>query len=100
MIDITLTVDAADTDEQAMTVANNTTAFNALNQSHTVTYETSSHGYFITAIDGTAQNDTHSWLFFVNGEPPSVAANAYTVSDGDNVTFRFVSNEEAETYFE
>lgn len=101
-IAVTMTVDAgaAGTDTETLTVANNTTAFGALNASHAVEYQTSSQGIFITGIDGTTQNGTHSWLFFVNGDPPSVGANAYTLSDGDNVTFRFVSNEQAMEFFE
>lgn len=94
-IAISLAVDDGDTDEQALTVTNNTTAFEALNASHMVEYETSSYGYFITGIDGTTQNNTHSWMFFVNGEPPSVGANSYTLSDGDNVTFRLMDNDAA-----
>lgn len=98
---VLLTVDAGSTtDTQELVVSNNTTAFGVLEKNHDVTYEESSYGYFITGIDGTAMNDTHSWLFFVNGSPPSQSADSYVLSDADNVTFRFLSNEESKKYFE
>lgn len=99
-IDVTLQVQGPASSQQQLTVANNSSAFDVLNETHTVSYETGSYGYFITAIDGMQQNDTHSWIFLVNSDPPSVSADTYTVADGDNVTFRLMSNEASQDLFE
>lgn len=86
--------------EATVSVGENATAFDVLNRSHTVEYQTYESGLFITGIGGTAQNDTHSWVYLVNGSPPEVAADRLEVSSGTNVTFRFMSNDDARALFE
>lgn len=76
------------------------TAFAAVNKSHEVTYNRYEQGYFITAIGDLKQNKTHSWLYFVNGQPPTQAVNNYYLKDGDQVTYRYLGNKESKKYFE
>ncbi|MDY6766423.1 MAG: DUF4430 domain-containing protein [Candidatus Nanohaloarchaea archaeon] len=80
---------------ETVALAENATAFTALNASHTVTYREYTNGYFITGIDGLQQNETHSWMYFVNGEVPSTAANRYVLAENDSITFRYMSNDAA-----
>ncbi|MFB6144431.1 MAG: DUF4430 domain-containing protein [Candidatus Nanohaloarchaea archaeon] len=78
-------------DSSVVMVRNGSTAFKVLNSSHRVNYTEYSFGYFVTGIDGVQQNSTHSWLYFVNGEPASKAVNRLRVYGG-SVEFRFISN--------
>jgi len=89
----------AGTSEEKYTVNNGTTAFQVLNETHSVEYKEYSIGYFITSIDGVEQNTTHSWLYFINGDPSSVSSDRYYLSDGDILDFKFLSNEEGMKYF-
>jgi len=100
-ITVYLTVDyGSSTTREALKVLNQTTVFDALNQTHNVQYKEYSIGLFIISIDNVTQNSTHSWLYFVNGEPPMISADNYHLNNNDEVLFKFVSNEEAMKYFE
>ena len=57
-------------------------------------------GFFITEIDGIKQDESHSWLFFVNGKPASASADNTIVEEDAQIEFRFLSNNEAMKYFE
>lgn len=94
-IPVTVTINATDaaSGSDRVRVPVNASAFAALNATHTVTYDEYSFGYFVTGIDGLRQNDTHSWVYTVNGASPSVAVDRYTVERGDTVTFSFLPNE-------
>ncbi len=85
---------------RSMSLENGTSAFHALNSTFSVEYQESSMGIFITSIDGLAQNNTHSWVYVVNGDPPSVGAGQYRVRDGDSIGFRYMSNDRALKFFE
>ena len=89
----------ANTSEEKYTVNNGTTAFQILNETHSIEYKKYSIGYFIISIDGIEQNATHSWLYFVNDNPSSVSSDKYYLSDGDVLDFKFLSNEEGLKYF-
>lgn len=69
----------------------NSTAFDALNNSFEINYTEYDFGYFVTSINGVSQNETHSWLYFVNNEPANKAVNKYYLSEADNVTFSYTS---------
>lgn len=86
--------------EKILTVDNQTTAFGAINQTHSIEYKEYATGYYITSIDNVAQNKTHSWLYFVNQEPPQVSVDNYHLSNEDNLTFVFISNEKSMKFFE
>lgn len=86
--------------QKILTVDNQTTAFAVLNQTHSVGYKEYSMGYFITSIGNKSQNSTHSWLYFVNQEPPEISVDNYHLSDQDNLTFAFISNNESMKFFE
>ncbi len=73
----------------------------ALRKSHDVDgKEYEGMGFFITAIDDVKQDDSHSWIFFIDGKPAEKAASAIKVSDGMKVEFRYLSNDEAMKLFE
>ena len=40
---------------------------------------------YIDAIDGVSQDEIHGWQYWVNGDYATVAANLYTLDDGDFV---------------
>ncbi len=71
----------------------NSTVFDALNQTYSVEYTEYDFGYFVTSIDGLAQNETHSWLYYVNNESATTAVNNYVLDSGDNVTFRYTAQQ-------
>lgn len=76
------------------------TAFAILNSTAKVNYtEYKGMGRFITSINGVAQNSTHSWMYFVNGNLSVVSADNYYPNNNDNISFVFMSNAEAGKYF-
>lgn len=92
-ISVNLRVDYSDNVQSSLVMVDNgSTAFQALNSSHEVNYTEYSFGYFVTGIDGVNQNATHSWLYFVNGKPATKAVNKVRMSGGDDLDFRFISN--------
>ena len=88
------------TKKESLEVKNGSTAFQALNKTHIVEYKEYSFGYFITGIDEVRQNETHSWLYFVNGVPPLASVDNYVLEEEDILIFRFLSSEESMKYFE
>lgn len=100
-VEVSLLVDTGENIfEERVSVANNSSVFDALNQSFEVEYQEYSMGFFVTSIRNVSMDENHSWLYFVNGEVASKAVNNYLVSDGDNITFRYLNNSEASSYFE
>jgi len=87
-------------EKTSLMIENGTTAFRLVNDTHTIEYNEYSFGYFITGVDGVNQNDTHSWLYFVNGVPPLVSIDNYVLEDGDSVSLMLLSNDESMEYFE
>lgn len=79
-----------------VSVNNGSSAFHVLNSSHDVNHTEYSFGYFVTGIDGFQQNATHSWLYFVNEEPATEAVNKVEMNGGDELEFRFISNNRSE----
>jgi hypothetical protein len=69
----------------------NSTVFDAVNASFEIDYTEYEFGYFLTSIDGLTQNQTHSWVYYVDGEAATKAVNNYYLSDGDNITFEYTS---------
>jgi len=52
-------------------------------------------GKFVTSIDGFAQNETHSWMYYVNEEYAQVACDKYALTEDSSFSFKYMSNEEA-----
>jgi hypothetical protein len=99
---ITVTLNVVTPEEnlnRVLTVNNNSTAFDVLNSTYEVEYSDSDFGVFVTSINGVVMNDTHSWIYLVNSRPPEVAANRFDLSNRDNVTFRYISNEKSMEFF-
>jgi hypothetical protein len=66
----------------------------------TVDYKTYGElGASITGINGVSNDKNRYWLCLVNGEIPPVACSAYYPINGDVITFRYLTTEEAEAYF-
>jgi hypothetical protein len=100
-ISVTLNIDdGSDWTTENVQVANNSSVFDALNSSHEVEYREYDMGYFVTSIDGTGGEEDYSWLFFVNGESAQVSVDNYILDDQDNVTFRYLHNNETSQYVE
>ncbi len=47
-------------------------------------------GVFVKAIDGLEGNEERAWIYFVNGESGSIAADQYLLQSGDVVEWRYV----------
>lgn len=93
-IQVSLTLEKPnETVTEQVDVAVNSTVFDAINQTYPVEYTEYDFGYFVTSIDGLAQNETHSWLYYVNNESATTAVNNYVLNETDNVTFRYTANQ-------
>lgn len=93
-IQVSLTVEKPnETVTDQVDVAVNSTVFDAVNQTYPVEYMEYDFGYFVTSIDGLAQNDTHSWLYYVNNESATKAVNNYVLNESDSVTFGYTANQ-------
>ncbi len=64
-----------------------------------VDYRIFATGILITGINGVESDDDHYWLYFVNGEMPEVGSDYYHPVEGDVITFRYLTAEEAAEYF-
>lgn len=54
----------------------------------------SAYGTYVAAIGGLAEKEhggTSGWMYSVNGVTPNVACSAYTLSDGDNIVWYYVT---------
>ena len=67
------------------------TVFDQTRARFTVDFESSSMGVFIKSIDGVANTKSAYWLFYVNDQPASQAANTLTPQAGDKISWRLVS---------
>ena len=75
-------------------------ALDALVRVASVDYRTEGElGAIVTGINGVKADDNNFWLYFVNGEMPAVACSHYQPIDGDVITFRYLTAEEAANYF-
>lgn len=79
---------------------NRTTALGALDATgipYTVddSYYQDYGSLFVDSIDGRQTEGTSGWVYQVNGTAPSVGANVYEVSDGDEVVFYWSESMEA-----
>lgn|GEM_PF-554798 len=98
-IELSLKIEYGESIKENLIVENHTTAFQVLNKTHKVEYKEYPLGYFITGIDGIRQNETHSWLYFVNDSVIMESSDKYYLSYGDVLTFKFLSSEESMKYF-
>ncbi len=67
-------------------------AQNGCNPSVTYTAEGSGQSAYLTSIDGVTSNqggNGYYWIYFVNGQMPSVGFGAYTLSPGDSVAWDY-----------
>ena len=97
-VEVTLNIDDGDWSTENMVVENNSTVLGVLNTSHQVEYTEYDMGAFVTSIDGTGGQEDYSWLYFVNGESASSAVDRNYVSEGDNITFRYLHSNETSQY--
>ena len=81
---------------ETINVQNGTTIFEVLNSIARVEYkEYAGMGKFVTAIDGVAQSETYSWMYYVNDEFAPVACDKYELTEDSSFSFKYMSNEEA-----
>lgn len=74
---------------------NETTAFSILKDTldkEDIPYETQQYdfGIFVQSINGFESTADMAWIYFVNGESGNVAADQYTLENGDEVEWRYV----------
>lgn len=81
----------ADLRNESVSLTPNMTVFDAVNATYPVEYTEYDFGYLITSIDGLAQNDSHAWLYSVNGEEAMKAANNYPLNESDTIRFRYTA---------
>lgn len=83
-----------------LSVQENSTAFEVLNQTHHVGYEETELGYFIQSINQVEGEDHENWMFFINSEFAEVGAGQYEVQENDTIRFSLMSEEESSQYLE
>lgn len=64
-------------------------ALDLLKQIATVQTQDSSMGVFVTSINGIENTNTQYWMFYVNGELASVAADQYQTKSSDKIEWRY-----------
>jgi hypothetical protein len=81
---------------ETVEIQNGTTVFEVLDSITEVEYmEYSGMGKLVTSIDGVAQTETHSWMYYVNDEFAAVACDKYALTEDTSFSFKYMSNEEA-----
>ncbi len=96
---VALLIDRGLCDEQGfffdkeMVLAGQGSAFDALRETELkLTYDSSSFGPFVRAVNGLGAGDggsTSGWVYLVNGEAPAVSSGLFILSDGDVVQWRY-----------
>ena len=77
---------------EEMAVDQGTTALGALKATGLdVTVEDSDYGPFVTAIGTTANEGSSGWTYTVNGESPTVGADATELAAGDKLVWEYVT---------
>lgn len=75
--------------EQELKVQPGDTVFDLLNESGIkFSYKEYENGALVTSISGLP-NTSKSWMYYVNGEMPSVAVNKKMVEGGDLIKFKY-----------
>lgn len=103
-VKVTVEVDssAADGEElkqESVEVSEGATVLDALEASG-LDYSASSgqYGTYVTNIDGLAEKDhgaSSGWMFLINGEYATEAADVCTLADGDTVTWEYFAGDAA-----
>lgn len=70
---------------------NGKNALDLLKASHEVESQDSSIGIFVTAIDGTKNEDNKYWMFYVDGKLAASGADQYQTKDGEKIEWRYES---------
>ena len=65
------------------------TAYDLLREKYQVEADTSSFGVMVKSINGLAATDKEFWLYSVNGQQPSVAADKYQTKTGDKIEWDY-----------
>ena len=97
----TMTIDASDADKGVLYEANSTakkgaTVYDALiDTGLDLTITSSSGSTYVDGIEGVVASEVGpnaGWMFTVNGEMPSVGADALEITDGDQIEWTFTSD--------
>ena len=65
------------------------TAFDLLKESNEVATLESDTGVFVTKIDEVGGDPDTYWLYYVDGEPATMAADAYETQNGQTIEWRY-----------
>jgi hypothetical protein len=60
-----------------------------LRASHEVETQDSAIGAYVISIDGTGGDSNTFWLYYVDGEAGTIAADQYETSDGETIEWRY-----------
>jgi len=77
------------------TAKTGSSAFDALDKIAEVEATDGEYGKFITSINGASQDESHYWMFFVNGKLASVGSSSYVLESGDEIEFKLMDSQEA-----
>jgi hypothetical protein len=81
-----------ETTTETLTQVSGTTAFVALVGAAEIEYETyAGMGAMVTVINSIGGSTDYYWMYYVNGEMPSVGADAYELVDGDSVEWKYTA---------
>lgn len=62
----------------------------ANNQEIPLDYQQYDFGVFVKSINGVANTNEKSWIYFVNESSPEVGADNYSVKDGDVIEWKYI----------
>ncbi len=100
-VSYTITIDASDADKGVLYEASSTakkgaTVYDALvDTGLDLTVASSSGSTYVDGIDGVVASEVGpnaGWMFTVNGEMPSVGADALEIADGDQIEWTFTAD--------
>ena len=82
----------AGTSSATVSLGTGSTAYDALVATGVdVSAKGTAYGIYVSGIGGLSAGSDTGWVYAVNGSEPNVSADSYELSDGDSVTWTFVS---------
>lgn len=96
---VELNIEGGETLTYTAEVTGEETAFDVLKRFAVIDYEMYSTGIIISEIHGLEVDENHHWLCVVNGKLPEKPCDFYEPNDGDMISFKYLTSEEALEYF-
>lgn len=64
------------------------TAFQLLDEKYSVVSQQFDFGVMVKSIESDESTDSRYWLYYVNGQQPTVGADVYQTKEGDTILWR------------